>query len=132
MKTDSPLRVIDATKAEVRSVAISPDGTYLAAGLRYGTVKVWTTADWKERLTLPGSGDLCAVAFSPNGKLLANTEGDWNRGGIIRVRDVESGKPVASFQHTGEVLSVAFSKSGVLAAGAADKTVRLWNLPTAK
>jgi WD40 repeat protein len=127
--TAAPLRTIDATKGEVRSIAVSADGAHLAAGLRYGTVKVWTTADWKERLALPGQGDMCAVALSPNGKLLATTEGDWNRGGLVIIRDVTTGNAIARFQHTGEIISVAFSGAGdVIAAGAADKTVRLWKV----
>jgi WD40 repeat protein len=42
---------------------------------------------------------------------------------------VATGTPVARFQHTGEILSIAFSPAGdVIAAGAADKTVRLWKI----
>lgn len=130
-KTDAPLRTINATNAEVRSIAISPDGAHLATGLRYGSVKVWTIADGKERFTLPGQGDMCAVAFSPDGKLLANTEGDWNRGGIIRLRNAATGNLVARFHHTGEVLALTFSKDGhTIAAGAADKSVKLWDIAT--
>ena len=110
-KTLAALRVLEVTKGEVRTIALSADGTLLAAGLRYGTVKVWSTLDWKERLVMPGSGDMCAVAFSPNGKLLASTEGDWNRDGLLRIHEVATGKPVQHFQHTGEILSLTFSNS---------------------
>jgi geranylgeranyl transferase type-2 subunit beta len=128
-KTNEPLYTIDATKAEVRSTAVSRDGSLLAAGLRYGTVKVWTIADRKERLTLPGHGDTCAVAFSPDGKLLASSEGDWNRGGMVRLHDAKSGKLLGRFEHTGEVLTLAFSPDGrSIAAGAADKSVKVWTL----
>jgi formylglycine-generating enzyme required for sulfatase activity/prenyltransferase beta subunit len=128
-ETAAPLRTIDVTKAEIRSIALSADGSLLAAGLRYGTVKIWSTADWKEHPAIPGQGDMCAVAFSPSGKLLASTEGDWNRGGLVKIREAATGNLVASLQHTGEVVSVAFSSAGdVIAAGAADKTVRLWKI----
>jgi WD40 repeat protein len=128
--TGRPLRTIDATKAEVRSIAVSVDGRYLAAGLRYGTVKVWSLDDGKEHHVFPGRGDMCAVAFSPDGKLLAGSEGDWNSGGIVALRDVTTGTCVARMRHAGEILAVVFSGAGdLVATGAADNTVRLWKLP---
>ena len=123
------LRTIDATNGEVRTVACSPDGSQLAAGLRYGTIKIWSTVDGKERRSLPGQGDHCSVAFSPSGKQLAASEGDWNRGGIVSIRDAATGEVLERFRQTGEVISIAYSPAGdLLAVGAADRTVRLWKL----
>lgn len=128
-QTGSVLQTIDATQAEVRSIAISPDSTQIAAGLRYGEVKVWSTSDWKERFSLSGQGDMCAVTFSHDGKHLATTEGDWNRGGVVRIRDATTGGTVASFRHTGEITSIAFSKDDdLIVAGAADRSVRVWKI----
>lgn len=128
LKTRTPVHTITATNAEVRSIAISPDGMHLAAGLRYGKVKIWTTNDWQERLSLPGQGDMCAIAFSPDGKQLVSSEGDWNRGGTLRIHNVVDGNIISRHQHTGEILSVAFNADGsTVAAAAADKTIRLWN-----
>src|SRR6185437_42020 len=93
--SNKPVHTIDASKAEIRSIAISADGKYLAAGIRYGVVKVWSTADWKEQYSLPGSGDMVAVAFSPDGTKLATSEGDWNRGGVVNLRDAATGKVLA-------------------------------------
>jgi geranylgeranyl transferase type-2 subunit beta len=124
------LRTLQATTGEVRSVAISADGKHIAAGLRYGTLKVWSTSDWKEVLSIQGQpGDVWAVAFSPDSRVLASVEGDWNRGGLVILRQVPDGKPLGRLQHTGEVLSLAFAPDGKsLAAGAADKTVKIWDL----
>ncbi len=128
-RSTTPTHVLDATNAEVRSIAVSADGAHLAAGLRYGTVKLWTTKDWKERLSLPGHGDTCAIAFSPTGKQFATTEGDWNRAGTVILRDLANGNPISRQQHTGEILSIAYSADGgSIAAAAADKTVRVWSV----
>ncbi len=124
------VQTLPATKAEVRSVAVSPDGKRVAAGLRYGTIKVWDTSDWKKRLSLAGHpGDVWSVAFSPDGTVLASGDGDWNRGGFVKLWQVSDGKALTRFQHTGEVLSVTFSPDGKgVAAGAADKTVKVWKV----
>jgi geranylgeranyl transferase type-2 subunit beta len=128
------LRTLQATTAEVRSIAISPDGKHVGAGLRYGTIKVWATSDWKEKLSFQGhEGDAWSVAFSPDAKVLASGNGDWNRGGQVKLWQLVGGKPLAHFQHTGEVLSIAFSPDGKsLAAGAADKTVKVWEVGTSR
>lgn len=126
-QTMTPLHTIAATKAEVRSVAVSPDGSQLAAGLRYGTAKTWATADWTERFALPGQGDMCAVAFSRSGKILAVSEGDWNRSGVVKLHDAGTGTALGRLDHTGEILSISFgARDDIIAAGAADKSVRLW------
>ena len=116
-----------ATDAEVRSIAVSPDGARLAAGLRYGALKTWATATWQQELELPGEGDLCAVAFASPRRLVRSL-GDWNRGGVVLIHDAASGQPIARFPHTGEILSLA-AAGETLAAGAADRTVRVWTMP---
>jgi geranylgeranyl transferase type-2 subunit beta len=124
------LQVVPATKTEVRSIAVSPDGKHVAAGLRYGTIKVWASSDWKEELSFQGhEGDVWSVAFSLDSKILASGNGDWNRGGCVKLWQLAGAKSLARFQHTGEVLSIAFSPDGKsLAAGAADKTVKVWDI----
>jgi hypothetical protein len=126
-KTHQTLRTVPATSAEVRSIAISADGARLAAGLRYGGIKTWDTVTWKQELDLLGEGDLCAVAFVSSGRLVSS-QGDWNRGGVVRVHDAASGELIARFPHTGEITSLTVA-GDALAAGAADRTVRVWTTP---
>jgi WD40 repeat protein len=65
---------------EVWSVAFSPDGKTLAAvdteWKKAGAVKLYDTATWKERASLPHPGEILCVAFSPDGKWLAT--GSWD------------------------------------------------------
>ena len=75
-------------------------------------------------------GDVWALAFSPNGKLLVSGDGDWNRPGSLKIWDPATGAARGELAHTGEVLCVAFSPDGErLAAGSWDKTVRVWPSP---
>jgi WD40 repeat protein len=120
--------------AEIRSVAFTPDSKLLATGTRYGITKVWDNAG-DEVASLKGkhTGDIWSVAFSHDGKLLATGDGDWNKPSDVVVWDTTTWKERTRLNHTNEVLCVAFHpKQAILAAGAWDKTVRLWNLPEGK
>src|SRR5262245_1344074 len=75
-------------------------------------------------------GEVHSVAFSPDGKILA--EGNASR--TIGFWDVGSGKLIRSFEgHSGKVYSVAFSPDGkTLASASADHTIKLWQAPSGK
>jgi WD40 repeat protein len=116
--------------AEVRSVAYSPDGKLLATGTRYGVTAVWdSSGDEVASLKNKHGGDVWSVAFSPDGKTLAVADGDWNKPSDIVLWDTTAWKERARLKHTNEVLSVAFHpKKPILAAGAWDKTAKVWDL----
>lgn len=126
----------------VQSVAFSPDGRILASGSCDQTIKIWSVKkkilkifsveDGNKIRTL--SGHLCcvrAVAFSPNGQILASGNFD----NTIKLWQVSNGEMLHSISgHSGwinGVRSVAISPDGqLLASGGADKAVKLWNLET--
>ncbi|KAF4631978.1 hypothetical protein G7Y89_g6154 [Cudoniella acicularis] len=70
----------------------------------------------------------CAVAFSPDGQLLASVSDD----NTIRLWDINTGALHSVLEgHSGSAIAVAFSPDGqLLASGSIDNTVRLWDTNT--
>ena len=83
----------------------------------------------REVLELPGHGNLVfSVAFSPDGKLLANSSTDNH----ARLWELPSGKLRATLKgHVQGILAVAFFPDGkTLVTGGMDRKVKLWNVVT--
>lgn len=114
-------------RAEVESLAFSPDGTMLVSTSRDGTIKLWDTH----------SGDLIhefkktgawSIAFSQMGdKLAAGYES-----GMVEVWQARKWADSTTFKaHSDTVTSLAFSPNdGRIATASSDKTVKLWNSHT--
>jgi WD40 repeat protein len=133
--TGKEVHRIVAAESVVTDVAFSPDGALLASasgrslhgfvkdGERDSTIQIWETATGKERLLLratPGTDNINAVVFSPNGRMLAS--GD--EAGNVRLWEVATGEERARFVgHAGPVWGLAFSPDGkLLASGSGDTT----------
>jgi WD40 repeat protein len=119
------------------SVAFAPDGSTLATASNDRTIRLWDLATGREIASLFASSDTpvmpLMIAFSPNGRLLAAAEGDWesaDRPGQVRLWDVPTRREVAVLKgHQRPVSVVAFSPDGrLLASGSMDRTVRLWEI----
>lgn len=113
------MRTRVTSKATVRSVALSPDGLWLATGSQWNWIRIWHLADRKLAWVIPAV-DCVGLAFTPSGNLIA---GDAVRG-TVRIFD---GK---SHHRTGEMENVhgRFALSGdggTLAVAARDGTVQL-------
>src|SRR5687767_838180 len=105
------------------ATSFSPDGNLLAVA-NGEEVKLWNTQTGKEARKLKDlSGDVNAVAFSPNGRSLAvattkyereYTDHDIKIIGIsqIRVFDVGTGKAILRLKDVGAVNSLAFGPEG--------------------
>src|SRR5262249_49071256 len=72
------------------------------------------------------------VAFSPDGRRLAASCGDYSKPGEVTVWDASTGQEVVTLRgHTDAVIGVAFSPDGrYLASASYDKTVKMWDLTT--
>lgn len=67
----------------VVGVAWSPDGKWLAAANIAGMVRVWDTRTWREEATLRSFSErLACLAFSPEGRYLAISDGFGSEGAI--------------------------------------------------
>ena len=109
----------------VRGVAFSRDGTTVASAGNDSTVKLWNVATRTIIRTLEHDSRVEAVAFSPNGNLLASHSYDVN------LWDYATGRKIATLFRTYGGGSVAFSPDGtILAAGSPDNKVRLWEVST--
>jgi WD40 repeat protein/transcriptional regulator with XRE-family HTH domain len=110
-------------------LAVSADGTLLAAGTTTGELRIWHVVDAAPILTCVGHSDeIRAVAFSPDGQRIASGSEDHT----IRIWDVATGVCRHTFHHHTDMLrAVAFSADGrIVAGGSEDQTISLWDSAT--
>ena len=146
---------------DVQSVAVSPDGKLLAAGVSDQTIRVYDLTTGRERIprlgqehaapgeTAPeaGQGDpghsdplvMRCLAFSPDGSILASgCRGTGNTGSTfiaeVYLWDVAGGKELRHFPaHQGWVSAVSFSPDGrTLATTGPEPMIRLWDVATGR
>lgn len=113
----------------VAAVAFDPAAIRIAAGT-YHAVYIMDAArgTWLTRLT--DHVDLVrAVAFSPDGTLVAAAGGASARFGEIKLWNVASGTLVRTWRgHTDSIYSIAFSPSGAeLASASYDRLIKIWD-----
>jgi WD40 repeat protein len=131
--------VLAGQAAPVTALAFSPDSSALASGsCQGGDVWVWDVPGGGPALLIPDAADTCvveALAFHPDGKLLAVGGIDWlatgSGDGQVALWDVPGRRPVASFR--GGVTALAFHPHGRrLAAASLAQSVRLWDVYTGR
>lgn len=113
-------------KGPVESVAYGPEGRRLLLGSWDGTAQIVDLASGDDPLVITHGGFIHAVAFAPNGRLVATGGNDR----IVRVWNATTGELVQTLEgHEDAVLSAAFSPDDRwLLSSSYDGTARLWDV----
>jgi WD40 repeat protein len=109
--------------SDVRALAFSSDGRWLAAGGEDNTARVWALDGCRETARISLADEIGAVAFSPDGKFLAT----GSRDRTARVWALPEATELARLTFGGVVSGVTFSPDGrYVAAASSDRTARVW------
>jgi WD40 repeat protein len=120
-------RIWPAPGSRLSAMAISPDGTRLAAGAMDGTVRLWDATEGQILHTLKGRDtELYAVAFASGGRLVLTT-GDK---GVISTFDAGTGRKRGELQGLqGWSADLACSPDGRSVAGwGHDGKILIWDI----
>lgn len=133
VRRGSGQRFLEVVKVgpSVRSVAFSPDGSWIVSAGMNGILSIWDSTSGAElgKLMRGHDGAVNCVAFSPDCSRIVSGGAD----STLRLWDThlwkQLGEPMRG--HEGEIRSVAFSPDGnrVVSSGV-DRTLRLWDVVT--
>ncbi|MBW4451705.1 MAG: WD40 repeat domain-containing protein [Nostoc indistinguendum CM1-VF10] len=126
LKTGKLIRTLTEDLGKISSVAISPDGHYLAVGSCQhpkSNVRVYNLNSDKLLHTLLGhQKPVNCVAISPDGQILASGSNK------IKIWNLHKGDRICTLWHSFAVNAAAISPDGtILASGSSDNKIRLWN-----
>ncbi len=119
------------TDDEVFSIALSADGSRLAAGCADRSLRVFDMTTRKQQLFVEDHADwVMDVAWSPDGSKLATASRDKTS----KVFDAKTGEALATFNgHANPVFSVGFlPDSNQVVSGGRDNKLRVWAVAEAK
>lgn len=115
----------------VRSLAVSPDGTWAASGSDDKSVRIWDLDTGVWRATLQGHGSsVNSVAITPDGRRIISGSSD----NTICVWNPAAWKPEASWRaskhYVNSVVVISEGRRVISCGAAGDPVVRIWDLVT--
>ncbi|HWB10664.1 MAG TPA: c-type cytochrome domain-containing protein [Pirellulales bacterium] len=125
---DLRLATLDTASADgVQTIAVSPDGKWLATAAADNSIKLWDLATGQPARAITGhAGVVTALRFSADGTKLFSGSADKT----IRSWQVADGAPVGRIDTPQPVQSLALVGAGErLASGGGDNTIRIWTTP---
>ncbi len=139
--TGAAMSILRGKATALMPFTIMPDNMCLLAGDDHRARLFSLTCEWSLERVIGGGPDapfadrVNALAFSPDGKLLASGGGEPSRGGEVHLWEIVSGRSAGVFKgiHSDAVLSVQFSPDGsLLASGGADRFARVTDVLTGR
>ncbi|KAG2341783.1 kinase-like protein [Suillus weaverae] len=134
--TLTPVLTLKGHKNTIPSISYFPDGKRMISGSSDKTTRQWDLEGGKE---IEEARDVCeqevdAVSVSRDGQWVVSAGWDSYRyTGGLKVREVETGIVRIFESHSQRINCIDISAdSTLLASGAEDQTVRIWNLETGK
>ncbi len=127
-----PIRTLQGTD-DIRAVAFSPDGKWLASAMGYGGWRIWNVATWEQapRPDFEPYLDVEALAFAPDGHAIAAATSNGLR--VWTSADWGTGKPALSAQSKLGAYGIAFSPdSKSIATGSVAAGLLVFDVQTAQ
>lgn len=126
-----PFKVLQ-TESDLRVVAITPDGRFVATGSTDDVVRVYSLPTLKVEYSLEVRGspkDCTSLAWSPDGSLLASGRANHT----MQIWSAKTQAMVHSVQCMAPVHAVAWSPDGkTFSAASADRAIRFYDLATGR
>ena len=124
--TGKPLQDFQGHRMHVPTVAIAPNGRWIASGSMDFSTRLWEIDSPNSKHTLSGhTTPVTSVAFSPDSRFLATAQGDRR----MRLYQVESGELIATFDECDHIIQhVQFSPDQSHIALCVGNDVEYWHV----
>ncbi|MCU0872325.1 MAG: hypothetical protein MUE50_08265, partial [Pirellulaceae bacterium] len=141
-ESGAALETFSGQNAAVGALAFDAAGDVIAAGAN-NSIIVWDANPAWQLERVIGTADsadaladrVTALAFNPDGQLLATGSGDPSRSGQLKIWNIANGtlhKEITE-PHSDMILALEFSRDGkLLASSAADRFIKTWDVDSGK